>query len=35
MKVESKLDWTLIRKKAELNDSLGRALKVKMLFLQV
>ena len=29
LKVESKLDWTLMRKKAELNDALGRPVKVK------
>ena len=29
MKMEQKLDWTLLRKKAEINDSLGRPLKVR------
>jgi hypothetical protein len=28
MRTEQKLDWTLVRKKAEINDSLGRPLKV-------
>lgn len=28
MKVEQRLDWTLIRKKAEINDALGRPIKV-------
>ncbi|ORY34769.1 putative chromatin remodeling-related protein [Naematelia encephala] len=29
MKVEQKLDWTLLRKKAEINDALGRPVRVK------
>lgn len=28
MKVEQKLDWTLLRKKAEINDTLGRPVRV-------
>ena len=33
MKMEQRLDWTLIRKKAEINDSLGRPLKVNCAWL--
>lgn len=29
MKIEQKLDWTLLRKKAEINDALGRSTRVK------
>jgi len=29
MKVEQKLDWTLLRKKAEINDTLGRPVRVR------
>ncbi|OWT38076.1 hypothetical protein J008_04410 [Cryptococcus neoformans] len=29
MKIEQKLDWTLMRKKAEVNDALGRPTRVK------
>ncbi|WWD20275.1 hypothetical protein CI109_104751 [Kwoniella shandongensis] len=29
MKIEQKLDWTLLRKKAEINDALGRPTRVK------
>lgn len=28
MKIEQKLDWTLMRKKAEVNDALGRPTRV-------
>jgi hypothetical protein len=31
MKVEQKLDWTLLRKKAEINDTLGRPVRVRFL----
>jgi hypothetical protein len=33
MKVEQKLDWTLLRKKAEINDALGRPIRVGSSFL--
>ncbi|KAK8849647.1 hypothetical protein IAR55_004982 [Kwoniella newhampshirensis] len=29
MKIEQKLDWTILRKKAEINDALGRPQRVK------
>ncbi|MDA4806457.1 hypothetical protein NY486_11230, partial [Enterobacter hormaechei] len=29
MKIEQKLDWTLLRKKAEINDALGRSTRIK------
>ncbi|RSH93276.1 SWI/SNF complex component snf12 [Saitozyma podzolica] len=29
MKIEQKLDWTLLRKKAEINDALGKPIRVK------
>ncbi|KAK4688672.1 SWI/SNF-related matrix-associated actin-dependent regulator of chromatin subfamily D, partial [Tremellales sp. Uapishka_1] len=29
MKIEQKLDWTLLRKRAEINDALGRPTRVK------
>lgn len=28
MKIEQRLDWTLLRKKAEINEALGRTIKV-------
>jgi hypothetical protein len=28
MKIEQKLDWTLLRKKAEINDALGKPIRV-------
>ena len=30
MKIEHKLDWTLLRKKAEINDALGRPTRVRI-----
>jgi SWI/SNF-related matrix-associated actin-dependent regulator of chromatin subfamily D len=30
IKVEQKLDWTLLRKKAEINDTLGRPVRVSL-----
>ena len=29
IKAEQKLDWTLLRKKAEINDTLGRPVRVR------
>lgn len=29
MKIETRLDWTLLRKKAEINDALGRPVRVR------
>lgn len=29
VKIEQKLDWTLLRKKAEINDALGRSTRIK------
>jgi SWI/SNF-related matrix-associated actin-dependent regulator of chromatin subfamily D len=31
IKAEQKLDWTLLRKKAEINDTLGRPVRVRLL----
>jgi SWI/SNF-related matrix-associated actin-dependent regulator of chromatin subfamily D len=28
LKVEQKLDWTLLRKKAEINDAMGKPIRV-------
>lgn len=33
MKIEQKLDWTLMRKKAEVNDALGRPTRVRWCFI--
>lgn len=33
MKIEQKLDWTLMRKKAEVNDALGRPTRVSWCFI--
>lgn len=32
LKVEEKLDWTLVRKKAEINDALGKPIRVSLRF---
>jgi SWI/SNF-related matrix-associated actin-dependent regulator of chromatin subfamily D len=31
IKAEQKLDWTLLRKKAEINDTLGRPVRVSLI----
>jgi hypothetical protein len=35
MKIEQKLDWTLLRKKAEINDALGKPIRVSACLLVV
>jgi SWI/SNF-related matrix-associated actin-dependent regulator of chromatin subfamily D len=30
MQIEQKLDWTLLRKKAEINDAMGKPIRVSV-----